>query len=61
MHLAVFDYDKDAGNPLKPVGVERYDYYLKNCFEYAIVHSHKYKVYLCDNTRSKNFPLVARF
>ena len=60
-HYLTSDYDKDMGNPLRPVGVKDYDYYVKNGFEYAIVASYEYKSFLSDNTSSKKFPAFARF
>lgn len=35
------EYDRDMGNPLRPVGVRDYDYYLKNGYKYAVVHRPK--------------------
>ena len=33
VHELTSEYDKDMGNPLKPVGVESYEYYVENGFE----------------------------
>lgn len=40
------DYDRDFGNPLKPVGVDSYDAYVERGFEYAVVHSGRYARWL---------------
>ncbi len=60
-HHLETDYDKDFGNPLKPVGVETYDYYLKNGYKYAIVNSIYYARFFKNNQVSKNFPSFTRF
>ena len=54
-------YDIDMGNPLKPVGIEKYEYYVKNKFDYIIVHSKAYDRFFKDNEVSKNFPSHTSF
>ncbi len=61
VHMLTSDYDADMGNPLKPVGVKAYSYYLKNSYEYAIVSSEAYGSFFIDNQVSRNFPSFKRF
>jgi hypothetical protein len=62
VHTLTTVYDKDMGNPLKPVGVEEYDYYPKNGFEYAVVHSDRYSSFLkADSTNTKRYPSFSQF
>jgi hypothetical protein len=61
VHTLQSDHDKDMGNPSRPVGVESYDYYAKNGFEYVIVHSRKYNRFLKDTQISEKFPSFKRF
>ena len=60
-HYLTSKRDKGSGNPLKPVGIEKYEYYIKNKFEYAIVHSEAYARFFKDNKVSKNFPSFTGF
>lgn len=56
------EYDRDMGNPLKPVGVESYEYYVENGFEYVIVKSSTYDRFSDGSSNaSKNFPSFAGF
>lgn len=55
------EWDKDLGNPLKPVGVEDYDYYVENGFDYAVVHEEKYRRFINDTNTGENFPSFTRF
>ena len=56
------EYDKDMGNPLKPVGVFSYDYYVDHNFQYAIVHSYQYEDFLAsDSADANSFPAFHRF
>jgi 4-amino-4-deoxy-L-arabinose transferase-like glycosyltransferase len=56
------EYDKDMGNPLKPVGVFSYDYYVEHKFQYAIVHSYEYEDFLTsDSEDATSFPTFHRF
>jgi len=61
VHTLDSQKDKDMGNPLKTVGVENYEYYVQNKFDYAIVHSQMYKRHFKDGTVSRNFPAFAKF
>jgi 4-amino-4-deoxy-L-arabinose transferase-like glycosyltransferase len=54
-------FDRDHGNPLRPVGVESYSYYIENDVKYAIVHSDKYEKYFTSSNVSRNFPEFAEF
>jgi len=55
-------WDKDMGNPLKPVGVNQYEYYVKNGFQYVIVQSKKYRGFLDpESNSSKKFPSFHHF
>ncbi len=50
------------GNPLKPVGVHPFEYYIQNGYEYVIVHSDKYRGFIKkDSKLSKNFPSFHQF
>lgn len=61
IHELISEYDVDYGNPLKEVGVESYEYYVKNGFEYVIVNSDKYNRFLTDHPDSRRFPSFIRF
>jgi 4-amino-4-deoxy-L-arabinose transferase-like glycosyltransferase len=60
-YYADTDYDRDAANPLKPVGIENYEYYARNGFEYAIVSSDKYEKFMNDSVTSNRFPSFTEF
>ena len=60
-HRLTGEYDKDMGNPLKPVGVNNFDYYKKNDFKYAIVQSSRYNTFLKDTPAAHNFPSFTKF
>jgi 4-amino-4-deoxy-L-arabinose transferase-like glycosyltransferase len=47
------EYDRDYGNPMRPIGVEDYDYYLENGFKYAVVHSRSYGPYYIEGSRAR--------
>jgi len=55
------EWDKDLGNPLRPVGVENYEYYVDNGFDYAVVHEEKYRRFINDTNTGRNFPSFTRF
>lgn len=56
------EYDRDISNPLRPVGVEGFDYYLDNGFQYAVVHSNRYgKFYRQRDNYSQRYPAFADF
>jgi len=50
VEVADSDYDRDYGNPLRPVGVESYEFYKTSGFKYAIVHSDAYGRYQKEGT-----------
>jgi hypothetical protein len=60
-HLLETEYDKDMGNPLKPLGVEEYEHYLGNSFDFAVVNSYQYKRFFKNTTTSKEFPSFTKF
>jgi len=50
------------GNPLRLVGVNRYTYYPKHGYQYAIVHSEKYQVFFKPGSKKAvHFPSFAKF
>lgn len=56
------EYDRDMGNPLKPVGVEDYDYYVRNGYQYAVVNSSHYGRYYQPGKRARErYPWFAAF
>ncbi len=57
---AITEYDKDMANPIKSIGVNDYDFYVENGYEYVITSSETYNIYLNDNIRSRNFPSYKR-
>jgi len=62
VHELTSALDKDCGNPLKPVGVNPYQYYVDNDFKYAIVHSQKYRPFLRNASDIGNrFPSFNKF
>jgi len=60
-HELTSDHDKDFGNPLRTVGVESYDYYLQQGYQYAIVRSNRYGMFLGDGHYTTAFPSFANF
>ncbi len=55
--LATTEFDKDVANPIKTVGVEDYDFYLKNGFEYVVIDNMSYGSYIQPNSlKGKRFP-----
>lgn len=62
IHQLDSEFDKDMGNPLKPVGVYSYDYYIQNGYHYAVVHSELYRSFVRkDSNLSKRFPSFGKF
>lgn len=61
IHQLTSETDKDMGNPLRPVGVEDYDYYVKEGYEYAIVRSNRYRMFVNGTSFTKKFPFFAKF
>ena len=55
------EYDRDMANPIKPVGVEAYDYYVQNGFSYAVVHQSAYKKFFNDSDYIRRYPSFASF
>ncbi len=56
------DYDKDMGNPLRPMNVKSLDEYRQEGFEYYVVNSYRYGHYFqADSERSRSFPSFHRF
>ncbi len=62
VHELTTDYDQDMANPLKPVGVNSYESYVQQGFDYAIVHSYAYLSCMDRNTSTpERFPSFAAF
>jgi len=62
IHELDSDYDKDMGNPLKPVGVMPFKYYKENGYKYVIVSSKFYGLFLKEDSReAKKFPSFYHF
>ncbi|HVR72752.1 MAG TPA: glycosyltransferase family 39 protein [Planctomycetota bacterium] len=55
------DYDRDAANPLKKVGVRDYDDYLQDGYRYAVVHSDSYGLFQEGSRPSRDRPAYYRF
>lgn len=62
VHELDTELDRDMGNPLKLVGVENYEFYVKNGFDYIVVYSDKYEVFLdSGSNRFRDFPSFRLF
>jgi 4-amino-4-deoxy-L-arabinose transferase-like glycosyltransferase len=62
VHYLDSEYDRDAGNPLRPVGVKTYDAYLDDGIRYVIVQSERYQPFITPSThRYKYFPSFRKF
>lgn len=61
VHELRSEFDRDMGNPLKPVGVDTIEEYARSGFEYAVVHGEKYEPFLRDTERARRFPSFATF
>ncbi|MFP4389475.1 MAG: hypothetical protein ACLFPR_11080 [Desulfococcaceae bacterium] len=61
VHRLESEFDADMANPLKPVGVNSYEYYVREGYEYAVVQSLRYKPFLRNTDRAARFPSFARF
>ena len=62
VYHAISEYDKDMGNPLKPVGVMSFEFYKENGYEYVIISSKMYVKFLKEDTNKvNNFPSFSRF
>lgn len=56
------DYDRDAANPLRPVGVKTYDEYVDDGIRYVVVQSERYQPFITPGThRYKYFPSFRTF
>lgn len=54
-------YDRDMGNPLRPVGVLPYDAYLEQGVEYAVVQSERYGPVTTNPRIARAWPSYAAF
>ncbi len=62
MHTLDSEFDRDMGNPLRSVGVETYDNYIEQGFQFAIVHSDHYRPFLRNDAKKRNrFPAYSAF
>lgn len=52
--------DVDMGNPLRPVGVETYQEYVRKGFQYAILHSDQYGPFAPSGRKAASFPAFAQ-
>lgn len=56
------EHDRDMGNPLRPVGIYPFEYYVENQFKFIIVQSEEYQGFLDpESNPSKNFPSFHKF
>jgi hypothetical protein len=56
------EFDRDMGNPLRSAGVNQYEYYVKNNYQYVIVQSNEYGSFLNPESKlSINFPSFHSF
>ena len=56
------DRDRDFGNPLKPVGVNPYQFYAAHGFEFAVVQSERYERWFAqDSSLGERYPGFAEF
>lgn len=60
-HVAISEYDSSFSNPLRPVGVDTYDNYVAQGYQYAVVHSGRYQRFFDVDQMADNFPTFARF
>ncbi len=59
---AITEYDKDMANPIKTVGIEDYELYVKDGYEYVVTSNSAYKSYLMpDSPKGRNFPSYKKF
>ena len=49
------------GNPLKPVGAQSYDDYVRQGFQYVVVHSDAYQTLVQNDRYAARYPAFARF
>ncbi|HEX7077062.1 MAG TPA: glycosyltransferase family 39 protein [Candidatus Eisenbacteria bacterium] len=55
------EYDRDMGNPLRPVGVASYDSYLDQGFQYAVVQSERYGPVTTNPRLAADWPSFSAF
>lgn len=60
VYYATSEFDKDMGNPIRPVGVMPLPYYVEEGYEYLVTSSIKYNAYSKGPNRT-GFPSFARF
>ena len=60
-HVLDSDYDRDMGNPLLTVGVNSYDHYVDDGFDYAIVHSNHYALLMYSKRLKDRYPAYREF
>jgi hypothetical protein len=61
IHKLTSGYDRDMGNPLKPVGVEKLGYFIDSGFQYAVVNSYRYEKFMNQTPQSRNYPGFSEF
>ncbi len=61
-HFTTSEEDEDWGNPLKPIGVMPYQYYVENGYQFIIVGSNVYNRFVKDNSvQGRLFPTFRKF
>ena len=60
-HVLNSEYDRDMGNPLLTVGVNSYDHYVDDGFDYAVVHSNHYAMLMYSEKLKDRFPAYRAF
>jgi len=58
---ATTEYDKDMANPVKMVGVNDLEFYIKDGYKYVVTSSYAYASYMIQNKKSINFPSYKKF
>ena len=61
LHTLDDTYDRDMGNPLKPVGVHTYDFYVRHQFRYVVTHGDYYNRFFIENATHLTLPAYRRF
>ena len=59
VHVLDSEYDRDMGNPLRPVGINEYAWYVNEGYEYTVVNS--LNIWSADSPHAKRFPSFAKF
>lgn len=58
----ITEYDKDMVNPIKTAGIEDYEFYVKNGYEYVVTSDSAHKSYIKpDSSKGRNFPSFKKF